>query len=119
MKYSKIKSPYIKKQLQNTIWKNHNYIDDLILLHKYMIKGIHSWISANIFSDLTFKYQKEYLKLIEEDIKLNPSEKRVKMYSKYIHDMELRNKQKIQWIKEDFRKDNLLKKDWIKSGGAM
>ena len=36
MKYSNIKSPFIKKQLKKTKWDNRSYIDDLVKLHEYM-----------------------------------------------------------------------------------
>ena len=116
MKYSNIKSTFIKKQLKKTTWQNRNYIDDLIQLHKYMIKGINSWVSASLFSDLTYKYKVEYLKLIDEDIKLNPNEKRVEIYPKQINDMQLRNKKIRFWKKEELRKEKVMHKDWLKSG---
>ena len=119
MKYSNIKSPFIKKQLQNTSWKNRKYIDDLLLLHKYMTNGIKSWIAASVFSDLTYKYRKEYLELIKEDINLNPNEKRIRMYPKQINDMLQRNKKIRQWKKEELRKEKKLKKDWGKTGGII
>ena len=117
MKYSNIKSPFIKKKLQNTSWENRTYIDDLVKLHKYMISGIKSWIAASVFSELTYKYRKEYLELIKEDIDLNPNEKRIRMYPKQINDMIQRNKKIRQWKKEDLRKEKLTQKDWFKSGG--
>ena len=117
MKYSKIKSPFIKKQLQNTTWENRVYIDDLVQLHKYMTVGIKSWLAASLFSDLTYKYRKEYLVLIKEDINLNPNEIRTKMYPKHIHDMKQRNKKIRQWKKEELKKEKLMKKDWIIAGG--
>jgi len=119
MKYSNIKSTFIKKQLKTTTWDNRSYIDDLIQLHKYMTKGINSWVSASLFSDLTFKYENEYLKLIEEDTKLNPNEKRVEMYPKQIHDLKLRNKKIITWKLDELKQDVLLKQDWIKSDGKI
>ena len=117
MKYSNIKSPFIKKKLQNTTWENRTYIDDLVKLHKYMTNGIKSWIAASLFSDLTYKYRKEYIELIKEDIDLNPNEKRIRMYPKQINDMIQRNKKIRQWKKEDLRKEKLTQKDWFKSGG--
>ena len=118
MKYSKIKSPFIKKKLQNTSWENRKYIDDLIQLHKYMTKGINSWIAATLFSELTFKYEGEYLKLIDEDISLNPNEKRILMYPKQIHDLKLRNKKIVKWKLDEFKLEMLLKKDWRNCGGS-
>ena len=117
MKYSNIKSTFIKKQLQNTKWENRKYIDDLINLHKYMTDGIKSWIAASLFSELTYKYRKEYLELIKEDIYLNPNEKIIRMYPKHINDMLQRNKKIRQWKKEELRKEKLIQKDWVKSGG--
>jgi len=38
MKYSNIKSPFIKTQLKKTNWADRRYIDDLIHLHNFMIK---------------------------------------------------------------------------------
>ena len=58
MKYSNIKSPFIKKQLKKTAWDNRSYIDDLIKLHEYMTHGIKSWLAASLFSELTFKYER-------------------------------------------------------------
>ena len=117
MKYSNIKSPFIKKQLKKTAWDNRSYIDDLIKLYEYMTSGIKSWIAASLFSDLTYKYRKEYLELIKEDIDLNPNEKRIIMYPKHINDMIQRNKKIRQWKKEELRKEKLIHKDWLKSGG--
>lgn len=119
MKYSEIKSPYIIKKLQGTTWENRNYIDDLISLHHYMIKGVSHYISANLFSDLKLRYQEEYLKLIQEDITLNPNEKRVKMYPAIINYLNKRNKKNNQSIKDDVNIEFLLKKDWTKSGGMF
>tara|TARA_Y100001933_G_C18678081_1_gene429828 strand:- start:80 stop:439 length:360 start_codon:yes stop_codon:yes gene_type:complete len=112
MKYSNIKSPFIKKQLKKTAWDNRSYIDDLIKLHEYMTDGIKSWLAASLFSELTFKYEKEYLKLIDEDTSLNPNEKRVKMYPKQIRDLKLRNKKIIKWKLDDIKQEMLLKEDW-------
>ena len=92
MKYSNIKSPYIKKQLKKTIWQDRKYLDDLIQLHKYMIKGINSWISASHFDNLKFKYQKEYLELSKEKITLNPDKKRTEIYHNIILNIRQRNK---------------------------
>ena len=117
MKYSNIKSPFIKKKLKKTAWDNRSYIDDLIKLYEYMTSGIKSWIAASLFSDLTYKYRKEYLELIKEDIDLNPNEKRIIMYPKHINDMIQRNKKIRQWKKEELRKEKLKHKDWLKSGG--
>jgi len=117
MKYSNIKSPFIKKQLQNTTWDNRIYIDDLVKLHRYMTDGIKSWIAASLFSELTYKYRREYLELIKEDIDLNPNEKRIKIYPKLINDMIQRNKKIRQWKKEDLRKEKLMRKDWLSAGG--
>ena len=119
MKYSNIKSPFIKKQLKKTTWDNRSYIDDLLKLHEYMTSGIKSWVAASLFSDLTYKYCKEYLELIKEDIDLNPNEKRIKMYPKHINDMRQRNKKIRQWKKEELRKEKYLKKDWSKTGGII
>ena len=83
-----------------------------------MTNGIKSWIAANVFSDLTYKYRKEYLELIKEDIDLNPNEKRIRMYQKHINDMIQRNQKIRQWKKEDLRKERLIHKDWLKSGGG-
>ena len=118
MKYSNIKSPFIKKQLKKTKWDNRSYIDDLVKLHKYMTDGIKSWIAASLFSELTYKYRNEYLELIKEDIDLNPNEKRIRMYPKHINDMIQRNQKIRQWKKEDLRKERLIHKDWLKSGGG-
>jgi len=112
MKYSKIKSPFIKKKLKTTTWDNRSYIDDLIQLYKYMTKGVSSWIAASLFSSLKFKYENEYLKLMEEDTRLNPNEKRVKMYPKQIHDLKFRNKKIIKWKLDDIKQEMLLKEDW-------
>jgi len=119
MKYSNIKSPFIKTQLKKTNWADRRYIDDLIHLHNFMIKGVNSYIAANLFSDLKFRYQEEYLKLIQEDIKLNPNEKRVKIYPKIINYLSKRNKKNNQSIKDDVNIEFLLKKDWTKSEGMF
>ena len=118
MKYSKIKSPFIKKKLKKTTWKNRIYIDDLIQLHKYMTKGVNSWIAASLFSELKFKYEGEYLKLIEEDTRLNPNEKRIMMYPKQIHDLKLRKKKIVKLKLDEFKLEMLLKKDWRNCGGS-
>ena len=97
MKYSNIKSPVIKSYLKKTRWEDRNYIDDLIQLHKYMTTGVKSWIAASLFSDLIYKYQKEYLILIEEDKILNPNEKRAKIHLNKMCDIIQRNKKILQW----------------------
>ena len=117
MKYSNIKSPYIKSHLIKTKWQDRQYIDDLVQLHTYMTKGINSWVEASLFSDLTYRYKKEYLILIREDIDLYPNAKRIKMYPKKIYELKQRNKKIHQWKKEEFKMQKKLKKDWMSAGG--
>ena len=39
------------------------------------------------------------------------------MYPKHINDMLQRNKKIRKWKKEELRKEKLIQKDWVKSGG--
>ena len=117
MKYLNIKSPFIKGLIKKTNWDNRQYIDDLIDLHRYMHEGIHSWVSASLFSNLTYKYEKEYLELIKEDSILNPNEKRVKMYPKQIYDLKRRKHKIIQLAKDDIKTEKRLERDWEKAEG--
>ena len=82
-----------------------------------MTEGISHYIAANLFSDLKFKYQKEYLKLIQEDIKLNPSEKRIKFYPKIIKEFNDRREKSKQYKKSSKKEFNLLRNEWGKFGG--
>tara|TARA_B100001758_G_C18287710_1_gene545217 strand:- start:392 stop:751 length:360 start_codon:yes stop_codon:yes gene_type:complete len=119
MKYSNIKSLFIKTQLKKTNWLDRRYIDDLILLHHFTINGVSNYIAANFFSDLKFKYQREYLKLIQEDIKMNPNEKRIKYYPKIIKEFNDRRIKIKEWAQDEIKMECLLKEDWKKSGGKF
>ena len=119
MNYSNIKSPYIKSLIKKRKWSDRKYIDDLILLHSFMTKGISSYIAANLYSDLKFLYRKEFLKLIEEDIIINPNEKRISYYPKIIR--EFNNQLKRYKQHEDNYKECVLnqKKMWLNLGGLI
>lgn len=68
-KYTDIDIQYIQKKIRQTVWENHNYIDDLIILAEYIKNPPNGYIANMQFSLLKFHNKQEYLDLLQE---LNP-----------------------------------------------
>jgi hypothetical protein len=64
--YLNIKSNYIKKKLTQSSWKNHKYIDDLVMLENFIMKGVKNFASGMAFSSLHVKYRRDYLAILKE-----------------------------------------------------
>lgn len=64
--YENISSAFIKAQLEKTPWANHQYIDDLIILARFVTQPPQSWAAGMQRNQLMGKYPEEYRQLVQE-----------------------------------------------------
>ncbi|MBE7545358.1 MAG: hypothetical protein HS123_23660 [Solibacteraceae bacterium] len=65
MSYTSVESPYIRARLVATSWKDHELIDDLMVLHR-SIGRRHGVCRGMAFSMLQTKRREDFLALLEE-----------------------------------------------------
>jgi hypothetical protein len=109
MEYSKIKSAYINNLLRQTSWDEHQKIDDLINLHRYIISHPRSFTSGMHYSHLMHKYDKEFLILLKEHSEIA-----------YEAEIKKRNSYHEKLISEAQKEKEYIEKrktDWLKAGG--
>ena len=109
MKYSEIQSEYIKKKIQETSWSEHEKIDELICLYKYIRQPPVQYNSGWHFGYLKSHYAEEYLELLREF-----SLEAYQIEIAKLEEIKLKISKQAQ-IAED--KEIKLKHEWIKSGG--
>ena len=66
MKYSEIKSDYIRGRIAKTAWDDRQYVDDLIRLLRFVTEEPTTASSARLHSVLRQKYPKDWLALCRE-----------------------------------------------------
>lgn len=66
MKYSKIKSDYIRNRLAETVWADRRYIDDLIRLLQFVTLKVTTASTARSRSVLQQQYPDDWLELCRE-----------------------------------------------------
>lgn len=117
MKYTKIKSNFIKERIKKTKWRNRVYIEDLIFLEQIITKRIKNlgWLGNMKLYGLKSRYKKEFGIIFKE---LDPKE-----WKKYQKKEKIeKNQEKISMIKilkkaeKEFQEN---KKDWIEAGGRL
>lgn len=109
MKYTEIQSEYIKKKIQETSWLEHEKIDELICLYKYIRRPPTQFNSGMHFNYLKNHYEEEYFELIREFSEA--------AYQLAIEEKVNKKKKSIELAEMASKKETQLKQEWIKSGG--
>ena len=107
--YLNVKSQFIRKLIKNTSWRDKRsrvYIDNLILLERFIMNGPKSILEAMYYNVLKNKYREEweiiYIELKPEEyekMKINKTKEKRKNLGK--------TKEELTWLKEE----------WFKMGG--
>lgn len=66
MSYTSVESPYIRARLVATSWKDHELIDDLMVLRRTIRTPPRGFAAGMAFSMLQTKRREDFLALLEE-----------------------------------------------------
>jgi hypothetical protein len=117
MPYAAVKSEFVKNLIRGASWKDRahrKYVDDLIEIERYVLKGPSGFADALHEGMLKAKYNQEYMTIFKE---LKPEQ-----YEQFIK----ADKQKQKKIKEESERlakelrtlEKRLKKEWLAMGGT-
>lgn len=109
--YKNIDSKYIQGLLSKTHWQDHQYIDQLIVIKKFLDKAPVGWISNMYFAQLKSQYPKEFLELCRE--------KSTARYEKELKEINNLKVLKASTDKATKEAEELLKTEWQKAGGII
>ena len=113
MSYDKIKSEFVKKELQKTTWKDSEYIDDLMDIEKIILGTYTSTGTGYITNHLENKYPKQWKAIYLE---LNPEGyKKVVAWEK--KEAERDKKEEAESKKKQKERYDSAKESWKKMGG--
>jgi hypothetical protein len=112
MKYTNIKSKFIKDKIENSKWEDKNYVDSLIFLENYILGKIN--LSGG-GSRIYYTYQEEYKKILKE---LKPEEF-AKLHKEEIKKVVQEKQEEAEHKKRKQEEEQRDKKDWIKAGGKL
>jgi hypothetical protein len=111
MYYSEITSAYIMNLIQNSPWQDHNRIDALISLHRYILDPPRNWSGGMAFTHLKSQYRTEYLELLCEH---SPE-----TLKKVLSDEKARSEYRIKKQAEYDAFEEQSKKSWLLAGGCL
>ena len=119
MKYTKIKSEFIKKKIKETRFEDRTYIDDLIFLEQVILEEIDpkeiGWLGNMKLHGLKKRYYGEFAEIYME---LNSKEwKKLQERDKKEIVKEILRLQKLDEEKE--RELEEVREDWVGGGGVM
>lgn len=105
------KTEYVKGKLRKTRWKDHDYIENLMKLEKFVASGekIQNFSHAMAVRNLTSEHSKDYLAILKE---LNPEG-----YEKTLKKMREDNARLADVEKEMKEEMEEKRKAWLKAGG--
>lgn len=112
--YSKIKSNYIKTRIKGRRFSQREYIDDLTKLEHFILDGVRGFASGMYYSDLKYKYEKEW-KAIHEELKPGEFETLRKWEEKERIKDEKRDRKREEAQKRELERS---RDDWLGLGGA-
>ena len=116
MEENNINSPYLLQKIKETIWKNGDYINDLIRLERMIKKGPQGFAGGQIYFLLRKKYPVEFLELLKEaspqryEAELADQQKSVIDKASYEEKMAAAEKQEAE-------KEKKVYANWIALGG--
>ena len=115
MKYTKIKSNFVKQKLKETAFENRHYIDDLMFLEKSITEGVMGMGSNIKYFTSKSKYKEEYLAILKElKPELYKFEKaRIKKDEK---EQKMLEEEELEEEKEQERRERIA---WQKMGGKI
>jgi hypothetical protein len=111
MNYTEVTSAFIIGLIRESSWQQHEKIDDLIHLQKFIVHPPKSFNSGWAFSHLKSTYPDEFLKLLEE-------------YSPLALEQELTERQNVRKELEILQSQRELELEeskglWVAAGGRM
>jgi hypothetical protein len=109
MKYAEIKSEFIKRKIRETSWIEHEKIDELICLFKYIRQPPMQYNSGWHFSYLKSHYEEEYLELLHEFSS--------EAYQSALEEFEKKKKKNSEREELAKKEETKLKQEWLKAGG--
>ncbi|RLI76676.1 hypothetical protein DRP05_12480 [Archaeoglobales archaeon] len=114
--YREVKSEFIKSLIRNTSWRDEErrkYIDELILLERYILEGVKGYASALHYGSLKQRYREEWEKIYSE---LKPEEFEELMK----REEEERKRKKLEddlRRAEEIKEMERRKREWLEMGG--
>lgn len=116
MKYTDVKSEFIKKKIKNTSFKKSGYIDDLIFLERSITGKTLGGMGGSIkWFILKNKYPKE-VEAIGLEFKPEEYKDYYKKYLKKEGKSRKEDEEILRQEKEEIKRD---KEAWIKAGGKL
>ena len=115
MKYTKVKSNFIKDEIRKTKWCEHKYIDDLITIERYAQGQTFGWMTGYITSRLKSRYSEQW-KIIWQEV--NPKKYREIAEREKTEEEQMR-KEEEGYRKEEQRKLERDFGEWKKIGGKF
>ncbi|MCL5101758.1 MAG: hypothetical protein M1544_00145 [Candidatus Marsarchaeota archaeon] len=113
-KYSSVKSQYIRDKIKESSWsRDRKYVDDLILLERYIAEGPKGFADALHYSSIKQTYRKEYAELMKE-FKPEEFERQLAKEKKSIEESE---RQSALLRKEIEERERQLHNEWLEMGG--
>jgi hypothetical protein len=111
MNYTEVTSAFIIGLIRESSWQQHEKIDDLIHLQKFIVHPPKSFNSGWAFSHLKSTYPDEFLKLLEE-------------YSPKALELELSEREQIRLNLEKLQTERQselseMQKQWLLAGGRL
>ena len=114
--YENIKSEFIRNKIKETSWEAREYIDDLIKIEDFILRGgPHNWSGAMYYHQLKTNYRREWEIIYEE---LNP-----KKYAELIkHEEEEKERERGEdekRMQEEEKELERKRKEWMEMGGKI
>ena len=114
--YKNIKSEFIKNKIKETSWKDREYIDDLIQIENFILRGgPNSMAGGYLYHNLKISYRREWEIIYKE---LNP-----KRYTELIQredeEKERERKEDEERMREEEKELERKRKEWIEKGGKI
>ena len=111
MNYTEVTSAFISRLIKKSSWQDHQKVDDLIRLHRFILHPPKSFSGGWAFSHLKLTYPFEFLKLLEE-------------YSPEALEFELSEREQIRHNLEKLQTERAselleMQKQWLLAGGRL
>ena len=114
--YKNIKSEFIKNKIKETPWEAREYIDDLIKIEDFILRGgPHSMAGGYLYHHIKNKYHQEWEIIYKE---LNPKEY-AELIKREKEEKERARKEDEKRMQEEEKELERKRKEWIEMGGRI